>query len=630
MLPSASRVLPVVALGVSLAAPAFAQMRPVLRAERTVFATAHVGFAAYVGDHDRFPWDLGYWQGATAEELPVLYGATLGYQFRPGLAASVGGAIGNYTTIWRDANGGPLNNYNRRYMADALVRMTAGAIHARFAPYAELGVRVANGETNPPGNGTVRVSAGPLVGVGVDMALSPHTSFLLGGNVGLMLPDAATDANDFTGVSRFGPFDLLGGFSAGLKYTVRGAITRPYVLAINGPEMLEAGQSGTFTAVTNSDIATGSVGYVWSFGDGTTAEGLEVSHVYNRPGTYDVLFTATSPHGIADASTRVEVVAAPVPPSVLAVQATPSAVGVRDAVRFSARVEGDAPLTYAWAFGDGATSTSASPSHAYARAGAYTATLEVRNARGRATGSTSVTVAAPTPPPPAAPACAIAELTSIFFARGSAVLDARAEADLRANVAALAAPECATTDVRVEGYAAPGESPSLAEARAQAVAAAYATMGLTRVTAMGMGLIGDPVSRKEDTSQFRRVDSIPQRAGVRVGMEPGTGAERSTTPTTAAMPSAPAARAARPANVQTSVPGPGYVVVVGGAPSMAEAASMAAAMDGDVRVLAGQTADGEAVYRVAVGHHTTLGAARSALARIRAAGPADAWLLRVR
>ncbi len=625
MLPSARRMLPALVLGLSLATPTLAQMRPVLRPERTLFATAHVGFAAYVGDHDRSPFDLGYWQGASAEELPVLYGATVGYQFRPGLAASLGGSIGNYTTIWRDANGGPLSNFNRRYMADALVRMTAGARHARLAPYAELGVRVANGETNPHGNGTIRLSAGPLVGV--DMAVTRHMSLLLGGNFGLMVPDANTDADDFTGVSGFGPFDLLGGFSAGLKYTLRGAITRPYVVAINGPEMLEAGQSGTFIATTNERIATGPVVYTWSFGDGTMAEGVEASHVYERAGSYTVLFTATSPHGTADATTRVEVVAPPVPPSVLAVQATPNAVGVREAVRFTARVEGDEPLSYAWAFGDGTTSTSASPSYAYTRPGTYTATLELRNARGRATGSTTVTVTAAAPPstPPSAPACAIAELTSVFFVRGSSTLDARATADLRANAEALAAPECAATTVRVEGYAAPGEPTSLADARAQAVAAAYATMGMTRVTAMGMGTTGASTSKKEDTSQFRRADSIPQRAGVRSGMGGRGDVETDETTT-----EAPQTRAAGRAAIRTTVPGPGYVVVVGGAPSASEAEAMAATVGGDVRVLAGQTATGDAVYRVAVGHHASLAAARAALARVRAAGPDDAWLLRVR
>src|SRR5690606_2272422 len=46
--------------------------------------------------------------------------------------------------------------------------------------------------------------------------------------------------------------------------------------------------------------------------------------------------------------------------------------------------DGDAPLTYAWDFGDGATADTADASHTYTAVGTYTATVTVTDARGAA------------------------------------------------------------------------------------------------------------------------------------------------------------------------------------------------------------------------------------------------------
>ncbi len=428
-----------------------------------------------------------------------------------------------------------------------------------------------------------------------------------------------------------------------VKYSLRGAVTRPYIVAINGPDRLEVGQTGTFTATTNRRIATGEMRDAWSFGDGMMGDGTEASHAYSRAGMYTVSFSTTTPHGMAERSMTVEVVPPPIPPpAIVAIDAVPREVRVAQPVRFTVRATGGEPFTYAWAFGDGATSNVASPSHPYDRAGTYTATLTLGNGAGQTSRSVQVIVtAAPVVTPPVAPTCAIAELSSVFFARNSSTVDARAQADLRANMEALSTPACAATTIRVEGYAAPGERASLADARAQAVAAAYMSMGMTRVTAMGMGSVGAQTSKKEDTSQFRRADSIPQRAETRSGMNdaPAPTAPMSMPASTgskgagAASPAdaTPAASTARTTSrTFAPMPGAGYVVVVGGAPTEGEAEAMAERMGGDVRIVAGETADGTAVYRVAVGHHASLPAARAALARVRASGPADAWLLRVR
>ena len=48
-----------------------------------------------------------------------------------------------------------------------------------------------------------------------------------------------------------------------------------------------------FNASTSYDQVSGIAAYFWSFGDGTNASGVEVTHAYNEPGTYNVTLTVT-------------------------------------------------------------------------------------------------------------------------------------------------------------------------------------------------------------------------------------------------------------------------------------------------------------------------------------------------
>ena len=53
---------------------------------------------------------------------------------------------------------------------------------------------------------------------------------------------------------------------------------------------LDAGDSTTFDGAGSSDLDGSITGYTWNFGDGTTAQGAVVSHVY-AAGTYAVTLT---------------------------------------------------------------------------------------------------------------------------------------------------------------------------------------------------------------------------------------------------------------------------------------------------------------------------------------------------
>jgi predicted flap endonuclease-1-like 5' DNA nuclease len=84
------------------------------------------------------------------------------------------------------------------------------------------------------------------------------------------------------------------------------------------------------------------------------------------------------------------------PPTIQGVVANPPRTNACPAtapVQFTATVQGTAPLTYAWNFGDGSTSSDVQPSHKYTNAGTFNAVLTVSNAAGTAEASAQVAVA---------------------------------------------------------------------------------------------------------------------------------------------------------------------------------------------------------------------------------------------
>jgi PKD repeat protein len=143
----------------------------------------------------------------------------------------------------------------------------------------------------------------------------------------------------------------------------------------SGPDRL----SVPFDGAGSSDPDGGALAYAWDFGDGQSASGLAPTHVYAGPGSYVATLTATDPIG----GTASDTVAVNIPNGapVASFTTTPTSGIAPLLVSFdataSADPDGDAPLAYAWDFGDGATAAGAQVSHTYAARGTYTATLGV-------------------------------------------------------------------------------------------------------------------------------------------------------------------------------------------------------------------------------------------------------------
>jgi PKD repeat protein len=86
----------------------------------------------------------------------------------------------------------------------------------------------------------------------------------------------------------------------------------PAVTAFTAPSTGTAGQAVGFGAAA-TDVWSAVTSYAWSFGDGGTAAGPNVSHTFAQPGSYPVTLTVTDAVGNATSRTATTTVAAPVP-----------------------------------------------------------------------------------------------------------------------------------------------------------------------------------------------------------------------------------------------------------------------------------------------------------------------------
>ena len=121
----------------------------------------------------------------------------------------------------------------------------------------------------------------------------------------------------------------------------------------------------------------------WSFGDGSkAATTANTTHTYQAAGTYTAQVVATDVDGDASSATvTIQVSSNSIPHARAFADVTQGIAPLK--VSFTSQVTGgDAPLTYAWDFGDGAGTTGTSASHTYQKAGSYTVLLTVTDANG--------------------------------------------------------------------------------------------------------------------------------------------------------------------------------------------------------------------------------------------------------
>jgi hypothetical protein len=142
--------------------------------------------------------------------------------------------------------------------------------------------------------------------------------------------------------------------------------------------------------------------FVWQFGDGASAGGSSVAHVYSEAGAFEATVLATAgAYGANLTDLPVEIAHAP-PVALISISASPYYPRANLTLSGAASTDADGVVVgFDWAFGDGQT-TDWGPypvvDHAYAKPGRYFATLRVRDTDGlESSASASVSVASAPP-----------------------------------------------------------------------------------------------------------------------------------------------------------------------------------------------------------------------------------------
>jgi PKD repeat protein len=145
----------------------------------------------------------------------------------------------------------------------------------------------------------------------------------------------------------------------------------------------------------NADVTNQIASFQWSFGDGGTASGQSVTHVFTRVGTFPVTLTITDSLGRTNFVTQsITVGQGQLPTATFVV--SPAAPVVNQTINFNASGSTAAPghviTDYAWTFGDGTSAGGAIVTHSYSQAGTFTVTLQVTDEVGRKSSLISQTI----------------------------------------------------------------------------------------------------------------------------------------------------------------------------------------------------------------------------------------------
>jgi large repetitive protein len=139
-----------------------------------------------------------------------------------------------------------------------------------------------------------------------------------------------------------------------------------------------------FDASGSYDADKDRLTYSWDLGDGTSKQGVKVTHIYQRPGRYNVTLTVddgvNSACSIAKDTIAVDLNKSPVAD----IKTKDSKICVGDEVIFdgsgSLTEEGE-KLSYMWDFGDGTTANGVKATHIYKKGGKYYPRLVVNDNR---------------------------------------------------------------------------------------------------------------------------------------------------------------------------------------------------------------------------------------------------------
>lgn len=153
-------------------------------------------------------------------------------------------------------------------------------------------------------------------------------------------------------------------------------VNAPPLAEIESASTIEVNRPLSLAASGSTDSDGGITEYRWDFGDGTTATGIAINHVWREPGQFAVTLTVDDGTALSN-STNTVTKTIEVMPAPAAQIAAPAVACAGQMTRFDLSNLPDTadPSTVRWTFGDGATLDGKAVSHAYARPGTYSVSV---------------------------------------------------------------------------------------------------------------------------------------------------------------------------------------------------------------------------------------------------------------
>lgn len=201
-------------------------------------------------------------------------------------------------------------------------------------------------------------------------------------------------------VEKLSGYDLLALLRDDIEIEVESG-DRPPVATVNGPFTAPEGSPVAMSGATSSDPDNDPLTYLWSFGDGATGSGPNVTHTYAQDGGYTVRLIVRDPLGLADTVTTTATVSN-VAPAIASFAGATLLPGETYSATGSFTDPGADLWTATVDYGDG-SGTSAlglsgktfALSHTYAAAGSFTVTVRVSDDDATSSRATTVTVLTP-------------------------------------------------------------------------------------------------------------------------------------------------------------------------------------------------------------------------------------------
>ena len=186
------------------------------------------------------------------------------------------------------------------------------------------------------------------------------------------------------------------------KVVIQKVKNRPPVAALTETaSVANNNETVSFDASPSYDLDGTIIAYTWSFGDGTAATGITITHNYPNSGFYRVTLTVNDNDGATDERQHSLIVTTiGNNPPVAMMTKTAETVNIDETLSFNASESYDSDgsiIGYSWDFDDGTMAPGETAEHAYSEAGTYTVTLTVTDNDG-VTDNTSSSVNITNPP----------------------------------------------------------------------------------------------------------------------------------------------------------------------------------------------------------------------------------------